>query len=151
MKKDLVQLSIAFFALVFGGALEELLPKFAGAGFPVLLMSVVYVASRRSVATVFLFAIAAGAMEDALSALPFATSLAYFVLVAAFVKATGLVESAFAFSFPVYQLWLRMWSANLNGGVFGRFLVSIPLGLATAVAVWAVLRLVERKGAVDAA
>ena len=37
MKKDIVQLVIAFFTLVFGGATEELAPKTLGVGLPVLL------------------------------------------------------------------------------------------------------------------
>ena len=149
MKSEIVQLVIALGTLVFGGAMEELMPKFAGVGFPVLLMASVFMASRRGIWQMFMFAAAAGAMEDALSSLPWATSLSFFCIVAAFARTTELEWGAYAFAYPLYQLWIRMWSANLAGGIFGRFLLAIPVGLATAFCVRWVLRYFERKGAVD--
>lgn len=149
MKNEAVQLAIALLALVFGGAAEELLPKFPGVGFPILLMACIYMATRRGVWQMFLFAAAAGAAEDSLSSLPWATSIAYFCMVAAFVRTTELEWSAYAFAYPLYQLWIRMWSANLAGGIFGRFLLAIPMGLAAAFCVKNILRWLDRKGAVD--
>jgi len=151
MKNEVVQLTIAAMALVAGGAAEELLPKAAGVGFPVLLMYSIFLATRRNTRSLFMFAVAAGAAEDALSGLPFATSIAFFAMAAAFVHTTGLVRSALALAYPVYQIWLRMWCADLHGGVFGRFLAAFPAGVATAAAVWWIADWIERKGAVDEA
>ena len=39
MKNEVVQLLVALAALTFGASAEEMLPKFAGVGFPVLLMA----------------------------------------------------------------------------------------------------------------
>lgn len=149
MSKDLVQLSIGLMALVFGAAAEELLPKFLGVGFPFLLMATVYMAAKRAPWPMFLFAVGAGALEDGLSSLPFAASIAFFALCAAFLYWTDLTRCTFAFAFPTYQLWLRMWSGGLDGGVFARLLLSIPVGLATAGVTWVVLEWLDRKGALD--
>lgn len=151
LKKELIELAIGLGALVFGGAAEELLPKFCGAGFPVLMMSAVYFARRRAIAVAFMFAAAAGAAEDALSALPFATSISFFCLAAAFARVAADEWCAYAFAYPLYEIWLGMWMANPQGGVFARFLVAIPAGAVTAAAVFCLLRAVERKGAVDEA
>ncbi len=149
MKGEAVQLVIALGALVLGGAAEELLPKLPGVGFPLLLMATIYMATQRGVWQMFMFAASAGAVEDSLASLPWATSIAFFCIVAAFVRTTELEWSAYAFAFPLYQLWVRMWSANLAGGIFSRFLLAIPVGLVTAVFVRWVLRRMDRKGAVD--
>ena len=149
MRNELVQMAIALGALVFGGAAEELLPKFRGVGFPVLLMASIFIASRRGPRQMFMFAAAAGAFEDALSSLPYAASMTFFCMAAVFVKTMEAERSAYVFAYPLYELWLRVWSADLAGGVFGRFLVSIPVGLATALAVSAALRSIDRRGAVD--
>ena len=149
MKSDVVQMSIALMALVFGGAAEELLPKFPGVGFPILLMACVFMATRRGVCQMFMFAAAAGAVEDSLSSLPWATSISFFCMVAAFARTSGSQWGAYAFAFPLYQLWIRMWCANLDGGIFSRFILAIPMGLATAFCVKHALAWLDRKGAAD--
>ena len=149
MKSEVVQLVIALGALVFGGAAEELLPKFPGVGFPMLLMACIYMATKRGVWQMFMFAACAGAVEDSIASLPWATSIAFFCIVAAFVRTTELEWGAYAFAFPLYQLWVRMWSANLAGGIFSRFLLAIPVGVVTAICVRWLLRHMDRKGAVD--
>ncbi|MBR0197539.1 MAG: hypothetical protein IJQ34_05360 [Kiritimatiellae bacterium] len=148
MKTEIIQLVLALLSLIFGGALEEMLPKFSGVGFPFLLMASIFWASKRSLTAMIMFSIAAGSFEDALSNLPFATSLAYFTLIAAFTRTTELKYSAFAFSYPIYQIWLWMWLPGLSGGVFTRFLVSIPVGLVCAWASSMILEWLDRKGAV---
>jgi len=149
MKREIIILTASVLTLVFGCALEELLPKFAGVGFPVLLMSSIYLASKRNMAASLMFAVAAGAAEDSLCALPFATSAAFFAVSAVFVQFTELKWSTFACAFPAYQLWLGMCIESQNGSIFGRFLTSIPVGLVTAGFVWCILGWVELKGAMD--
>ena len=62
MGNDIAQLTLSLLVLIFGAGLEELLPKFFGVGFPVLLCAAMYFACRRSASRMVLFAIAAGAV-----------------------------------------------------------------------------------------
>lgn len=149
MRTDAARIAIAFFALVFGGAAECLLPRFFGVGLPFLLAASLAVAERRPLSRMVLFALAAGAAEDSLSGLPFATSAAFFVLAAAAVKRSGAHLAVASLAYPVYQLWLWLWTAPPGGVVFGRFLAAVPAGLVTALAVPPVLVFLERKAALD--
>lgn len=148
MKNSTVRFVLALLTLVIGGAAEDMLPKALGVGFPFLLMAVTVVATRTPVALPVLFALAAGAMEDGLSSLPFMTSMSFFLFVAAFVRWTHLSLVAATFVYPVYQVWLSVWTAGMQGAVFSRVLVSIPFGLVTyGVSVAVLLWLEERAGA----
>ena len=135
--------------LVFGAGAETLLPKLLGVGFPVLMTAVQFTAARRPAVAAALFAVAAGAMEDALSTLPPATSVSYFLALASLVRWSGMPRAATLFTYPVYQVWVSVWTSGFGGGVFGRVLAAIPVGLATALVVGAVLGLMERKAAID--
>lgn len=148
MKTDVVQLVFALLSVVLGGAAECLLPKVCGVGFPVLLAASVAMSARRPVRSAAVFALAAGAMEDSLSGLPTATSVAYFLLVVLGSRRIGLPPAVAALAYPVYQLWLWLWSAEVNGGVFIRLLVSVPVGFATVVAVSLLVTHLERKAAI---
>lgn len=151
MKNDLVQLVLALLALVIGGAAEELLPKIAGTGFPVLMAASVYFATRRRAADAVAFALAAGALEDALGGLPPATSPSFFLAATALARWSAFPRGAFILAYPVYRMWLGLWTAGAAGGMFGSVLVAVPAGVTTAFAVWALLGWAERKAAVDAA
>ena len=94
MKSNVVQLVLALMALVLGGAAEELLPKVAGIGFPVLLAAALFFAVRRGTAEAVVFALAAGALEDALSALPPGTSPVFFLAAIALARRCGFPHSA---------------------------------------------------------
>ena len=135
--------------LVLGAGAEELLPKFLGVGFPILLTATQFFATGRgTLAATVIFAIAAGAMEDAISMLPAMTSVSFFLAVAGFARVTGLRGAATALTYPCYQLWLAVWTSGLGGGVFGRILLALPVGLGTAFAVGVTLAWIERRGAV---
>ena len=86
MKTDFIKLVLALIVLVIGGAAEEILPKVAGVGWPVLMASSLFFAMRRGVPEMVMFAIAAGAFEDALCSLPAATSSSFFLAAAALIK-----------------------------------------------------------------
>ena len=133
--------------LCLGASAEELLPKLLGVGFPVLLASVQVVAVRRPIAAAMLFAIAAGGAEDALSSLPPMTSVSFFLLAMAFARRTGLPCAAALLTYPAYQVWLSAWTGGVGGGVFGRILMALPVGAATAFAAGWVLRTAERRAA----
>ena len=53
------------------------------------------------------------------------------------------------FAYPLYQMWLIVWTGRPGGGVFGHVLLAFPVGVATELAVEFVLSRVERKAAVD--
>ena len=135
--------------LCLGGGAEELLPKMLGVGFPVLLVSVQVMAVRGPLVAAMLFAVCAGGLEDALSSLPPMTSVSFFLLAMAFVRRVDMPCAASLLTYPAYQVWLFAWTGGLGGGVFGRILVSVPVGAATAFAVGWAICLVERRAAID--
>ena len=149
MTNEVVVLVSSVLVLVFGAGAEVLLPKVLGVGFPVLMTAVQFFAVRRPAVPAAMFAIAAGAMEDALSTLPPVTSVSYFLGLAALVRWSGMPRAATLFAYPVYQVWLFVWTSGLGGGVFGRVLMALPFGFVTAIAVWAVLGWIEGKAAID--
>ena len=149
MANSVTVLVLSILTLVLGAGAETILPKFLGVGFPVLMASVLFMAARRPTVTVVLFALAAGAMEDALSSLPAATSASYFLALAALVRWSGMPRAAALFAYPVYQAWIVVWTGRLGGGVFGHVLMALPVGVATALAAEVVLGWAERKAAVD--
>ena len=142
---------IAVLTLVLGAGAETLLPKFLGVGFPVLLAAVQFMAIRRSAVTAVLFALAAGAMEDSLSSLPALTSASYFLALAVVVRWSEMLHFTSLFAYPVYQVWLLVWTGRSGGGVFGHILLALPLGIVTTLAVEALLGWAERRAAVDEA
>ena len=149
MANDVVTFAFAAVARVLGAGAETLLPKFLGVGFPVLLTTVQFMAARRTAVAAVVFALAAGAMEDALSALPAATSASFFLLLASLVRWSGMPRAATLLTYPAYQMWIYVWTDRAGGGVFSRVLLALPVGFATALAVGAVLVWAERKAAVD--
>lgn len=151
MPNSLLHFLLSVLTLVIGGALEELFPKVAGVGFPVLLAAVQFSAVRRPVLVAALFALAAGAVEDSLSSLPVMTSASYFLSVAFLTHWLEFPRAAILLTYPCYQLWLWMWMPMLRGNVFHRVLVSVPIGLLAVVTVGAVLVWVERRAAIDEA
>lgn len=147
MRNEFLQLIFAFLALMIGGVAEETLPKFLGVGFPVLLALTHLVSSRSSAAV--LFAIAAGAMEDALCSLPLMTSVSYFMVVMVLVRRSELPLSAIAATYPGYQLWLLLWTSLPGGGVFWRMLLALPIGLLTMFVTAVLFTWLERRSAIN--
>jgi len=149
VQSDLLQIVLSVLVLVLGTAAEECLPKLIGVGFPVLLVAVQFVATRRPLSVALLFAVAAGAMEDGVSSLSPMTSVSYFLMAAALVRLAEMPRMATALTFPCYQVWLAIWTGGLGGGVFGRIFMAIPIGLLTAGIVGPMLAWLDRKAAVD--
>lgn len=149
MKRNAVELAVALLALVAGGAAEEILPRAFFAGAPVLMSAAAYFASRRGPLPGILFAVAAGAFEDALGGLPWATSVSFFVALAALIKSFRLHVACAAPAYAAYQVWLWIWlGSSLAGNVFARALAALPVGAATLGATVLVLAWVDRKAAV---
>ena len=136
--------------LVLGAAAEELLPKFMDVGFPVLLMAVFPLAVRCTRVEGLAFAVAAGAMEEALSSLPPMSGVSFFLAVAIFMRRlgfSGVVVSGL--TYPLYQVWLSIWFGNIGGGIFGRLLLAVPIGLLTAALVGLTTAWLCRKAALN--
>ena len=125
-----------------------MLPKFSGAGFPLLLAVAQLVASRWRTAETVLFALAAGAVEDSISALPIMTSASFFLLVSLPVRWFRFPTAATILAYPIYHLWLSIWTPLADGGTWSRVLVSVPLAFATAYAASYLFAWAERKAAV---
>ena len=152
MKRDWVRLALGAMALVVSCAAEELFPKTLGVGFPALLAATAYFAARRPAAEAVLFALVAGASEDSLSSLPFATSAAFFAAAALLLGRSRLPIAFAPVAYAAYQLWLWMWmGSSLDGSVFARVLAALPVGAAAAAAAVCVLSWADGKGAVDEA
>ena len=149
MRTELARLVFSAMVLVFGAAVEESLPKVLGVGFPVLLSSVLFMAVRGDRMPSIAFAIAAGAMEDALSALPPMTSVSFFLAAALLSRGLPFPRELAVLVNPVYQVWLALWVGSIGSGVFGRVLLSLPIGWATVFAVRAALGWVAGKAAVN--
>jgi len=144
-----VHFVFAVITLVFGAAAEELLPKPCSVGFPVLLASVQFFSVRRPVLPAAMFAIVAGAFEDALSSLPVMTSISFFLSVTLLTRWCDLPRGVSALTYPLYQVWLIIWVSGLAGNVFSRILVSVPVGLVTAFVVGGLLAWLKGGVALD--
>ena len=151
MKDSLVTFSFWVMVLLLAAAAEETLPHILGVGFAVLMAAVLVQAKGkdRPLLSTLLFVLAAGALEDALSSLPAMTSASAFLLLALFVRCTGMPWAAAVFAYPCYELWLEVWTGGLGGGIFNRLLLALPIGFATSFAADAVIGWAGRKAAVD--
>ena len=149
MRNSLLQLVFCLVLLVAGAAAESSLPRVLGVGWPVLLVFAQLVASRATGLVFTLFAVAAGAFEDALGGLPPAASASYFLAVAWAVARVGLPRAGAALTYPGYLLWLWVWTGASGGGIFGRLLASVPIGFVTACVAGLVFTWAERGAALD--
>ena len=146
---SVVQIVLCVLVLVSGATLEELLPKVFGVGVPALLMSVAFISVRWAGPFALAFAVVAGAVEDALSALPPMTSVSYFLLVAFLLHRLGSAWFVPMAAYAGYQVWLSIWVASIGGDVFGRVLLAGPIGLVTAYAVDRALTWLSGKAVAD--
>ena len=151
MKSEFIKVLVGLIAIIVGGAAEEMLPKAADVGVPLLMASSVFMAMKLQVQATVMFAIAAGAVEDALSGLPPATSSSFFLAVAALARWSEFPRGALVLAYPLYQWWLWVWTGGAYGVLFNRLLIALPLGLVSAVIAWAIFAWVERGAAVDEA
>lgn len=135
--------------LVFGLALEELMPKVCGLGFPFLLSATACLARSRPLVTAVFLALAAGGAEDASSALPTMLSASYFLGIVLLVRLANVPLALTALVYPGYQLWLEIWTTGLGGEIYSRLPLAFPLGAVTLVAVFTVLKFLEGKAALD--
>ena len=146
---NVVQFVLAVLVLVSGAALEEMLPRVFGTGVPVLLAAVLFLSARQAGPSALAFAVVAGAVEDALSALPPMTSVSYFLAAALLLRRFGSAWFVPAVAYAGYQVWLSVWVVRIGGDIFNRVLLACPVGMVTAFAVHVALAWLYRKAAVD--
>ena len=146
---NVVQFVLAVLVLVSGAALEEMLPRVFGTGVPVLLAAVLFLSARQAGPSALAFAVVAGAVEDALSALPPMTSVSYFLAAALLLRRFGSAWFVPAVAYAGYQVWLSVWVVRIGGDIFNRVLLACPVGLVTAFAVHVALAWLYRKAAAD--
>ena len=144
-----VQFVLAVLVLVSGAAFEEMLPRAFGVGVPVLLAAVLSLSARQVGPFALAFAVVAGAVEDALSALPPMPSVSYFLAAALLLRRFGSAWFVPAVTYAGYQVWLSVWVSSIGGDVFKRVLLACPVGLVTALVVDVALAWLCRKAAVD--
>ena len=149
MKNNVTILVLSLATLIVGAALEELLPKWLGVGFPVLLALAILNGIRGTLPVAVIYAIAAAGFEDSLSSLPYLTSVLFFLGAAALARWTRLGWLTMLVAFPAYQLWLAVWLPGYaTGALFVRFLLSIPVGVMTSLATGVAFLWLERRAAV---
>lgn len=149
MKSECAYLMFAVVVLVLCGAAEELFPKLLGVGFPFLFCATVWFAVRTTSTAAFVFALAAGTAEDALAGLPFVTSTSYFVLAVfatRFFRLPDVLAPCFYFG---YQFWLWLWVPDLQGSLFMRGLLALPIGAGVAFFLSVLLDAGLRGGGLD--
>lgn len=136
--KAVSSIVFAVLALIVCGAAEELLPKIASTGFPFLLCAALWNAVSCKKADGIVFAIAAGAAEDALCLLPTPTAATYFPLAAVVCMRMDVslpFPAIAAAAWGTFQLWLWIWLGDIMGGaVHLRFAVALPMATAAAIA-----------------
>ncbi len=127
------------------------MPKFFGVGLPILMaatMAIVRLMGRHRF-YIYLFALLAGSMEDALCGLPFAMSTSYFILVAV---ALATITPPFVcdlFFFIGYQVWLWIWLPELQGSIGVRLGLSFVIALVVVPLVHLATLGLVRKAVVD--
>ena len=139
----------ALLLLVAACAAEELLPDFLRVGFPVLLSLALVYARKRTLAATILFAVAAGAMEESISALPVFTSAGYFLLASLLTRFIALDLLSALLTFPFYQLYLVIWSEADGWSFCLPALLALPLGALTYYAVLSLMTFLDKWSAVD--
>lgn len=148
MKNNLVQFAFIVLALVVGGALEDMLPTVGALGAPVLLSLAVFFAAETRAPVWIMAAVAAGAFEEAVCALPPGSAIVFFAAIAVAVRFVREPVLWIAVSYPSYQIWLALVSDG--AGALARVLFSIPVGAACMAAALAVLPRLWRKAGADA-
>lgn len=150
MKSEVTKTVFAVLSMILGGALEELCPRIGEVGCPVLLAVTVFFARRESAPFGIAVALAAGAVEESLVGAAPATVIAFFVLAAVMVKELELSLAGTALVYPLYVGGTALMGLGLEGGVFGRMVVAIPMGLVTMAVIDLVMRIVRGKAGLHA-
>lgn len=147
---ELVMLLAGLMTLTVAAAAEELAPRFAAVGLPLLLAAAAVVARRRSVPVAIAFALAAGALEDSLSSLAPGCAAVYFMAAAALTSLEAVPTPVLWLLYPVFQIWLAVWMRVTIAELFVRMLVAVPLGAAAILLMTWFVRYLDRKAAIDA-
>ena len=148
MKSSVVQFAFIVLSLAVGAALEDLLPPVFGLGVPVLLGAAVFFAVETRAPVWLIAAVAAGALEESVAALPPATAIVFFAALATAVRFfRGTLAWTFA-AYPAYQIWIGLVAGG--SGAVSRIVLSLPVGALALAAVVSVLSVSWRKAGANA-
>ena len=150
MKTDLVRFLLPLSALIAAAALEEAFSGVGAAGLPWLVTAAAVFAELRPRSEAVFFALLAGAAEDALSSLPPGTTSCFLALAA--LALSSLPEKRFTplAVYPLYQLWLAVWTDLAAGELWLRVPLSALLAAAALFTVRPLLAVLERRLVADA-
>ena len=148
MKNNIVQFAFIVLALVIGGALEDMLPTVGSLGAPVLLSLAVFFAAETRAPVWIMAAVAAGAFEEAVCAMPPGSAMVFFAAIAVAVRFFREPALWIAAAYPSFQIWLALVSDG--AGALARVLLSVPVGAACMAAAFVVLPRLWRKAGADA-
>jgi len=150
VKAEFVRFLLPLTVLLLGGVLEEALPKVLSVGFPVLMTAALVLGVVRTRTEAVLLAVFAGVLEDSLCALPLAMTASFLVVVTLCAWALPVARLAPVVAYPVYQLWLVVWTSLPAGELWGRLLVSVPISALTVAVLRPLLLAFERRLSSDA-
>jgi len=148
VKGSIVKFAFIVLALVLGGALEAMLPSIWGLGVPVLLGAALFFASTTNAPVWVFAAVAAGALEESVAALPPATAIVFFAALAVAVRFLREQVVWVIAAYPAYQVWLGLVAEG--SGAIARAMVAIPVGIVSLSAVVALMSVAWRKAGADA-
>lgn len=148
MKGSVVQFVFILLALVFGGALESVLPSVWGLSVPVLLGAAVFFATVTRAPVWIFAAVAAGALEESVASLPPATAIVFFAALAVAVRFLPERIVWIVAAYPAYQIWLGLVAEG--SGAIARAMVAVPVGALSLAAVAALMSVAWRKAGADA-
>ena len=136
VKNEVVEFALCLVTLVLAASAEVLLPSCRGAGLPWLLAAVLALAPRMTLPVALTAALAAGALEDALSMLPPLTATGFFALAALGARLDYLPRPLLLAAFPVFTFWTGLCSSAPVGDLFARTLLAVPLGAIAGAAAY---------------
>lgn len=144
VKNKRLHFLFSILVLILASTLEDVLPRIFGVGFPILLMVTLSFAVKKPMTLAVIFAVAAGASEDAISSLPMMTSVSFFVVMALLTRWAKAPILMSILGCALYQFWIMVWLVNIGGNVFVRSLAAIPISGLTILLILPILRLVEK-------
>ncbi len=147
VKDSIARFALSVVVLVAGAAIEELLPKWSGAGFPVLLPLCIFASVRATLPAAIMFAAAAAGLEDSLAGLEPLTSVPFFLAAAAMARWSRLGWATALAVYPFYRVWLAILSPGIDPAVFAQFFIAIPVGVVSAFASGLAFVTLERRAA----
>ena len=124
------------------------MPPIGSLGVPMLLSLAVFFAVETRTPVWIMAAVAAGAFEEAVCALPPGSAMVFFAAIAVAIRFFREPVVWIAVAYPSYQIWLALVADGM--GAPWRILLSVPVGTVFLAVALAVLPWLWRKAGADA-